>query len=184
MLLPDTMTIRVVIPFSSRHSAYCSFDGRNRVELKRKIRLPNTVLCGSHSENCSLEGDHIKVSASPYPVPTICYEDASKDWIASLQECLHWNVRQRQKSFVMVESEEKDAIAAETPVDENKTFAVIDEGKASPTSRKMTPDLSETSSTTMSDDEDETAAAANGLSVPPSAEEYDLQPWTEDELQR
>lgn len=36
MLLPETMVIRVVVPFGSARSAYCSFDGRNRVELKRK----------------------------------------------------------------------------------------------------------------------------------------------------
>lgn len=35
MLLPETMTIRIVVPFGARNSAYCSFDGRNRVELKR-----------------------------------------------------------------------------------------------------------------------------------------------------
>ena len=39
MLLPETMVIRVVVPFGSVRSAYCSFDGRNRVELKREYNV-------------------------------------------------------------------------------------------------------------------------------------------------
>lgn len=37
MLLPSSISIRIVVPFGSRHSAYCRFDGRNRIELKRKL---------------------------------------------------------------------------------------------------------------------------------------------------
>jgi hypothetical protein len=52
----------------------------------------------------SLEGDHIKVTASRYPFPTVCKEDQATDWFNSLQNCLHWNKRERQKSFAVVES--------------------------------------------------------------------------------
>lgn len=51
-----------------------------------------------------LEGDHIKVTASKHSFPTVCKEDQSTDWFNSLQTCLHWNKRERQKSFAFVES--------------------------------------------------------------------------------
>ena len=36
MLLPDTMELRICVPYNSRSTAWASFDGRGRVELKRK----------------------------------------------------------------------------------------------------------------------------------------------------
>ena len=51
-----------------------------------------------------VEGDHIKVTASKYSFPTVCKEDQATDWFNSLSKCLHWNKRQRQKSFAIVES--------------------------------------------------------------------------------
>ena len=36
MLLPDSMELRICVPFNSRSTAWASFDGRGRVELKRK----------------------------------------------------------------------------------------------------------------------------------------------------
>lgn len=36
MLLPDSMELRVCVPFNSRSTAWASFDGRGRVELKRE----------------------------------------------------------------------------------------------------------------------------------------------------
>ncbi|KAG2224447.1 hypothetical protein INT45_010513 [Circinella minor] len=86
MLLPETMSIRVVVPFGSSKSAYCSFDGRNRVELR--------------------SGDHVKITMSPYPFPTVCRTESSDDWFSSLQSSLQWNVRQRQ-SYVILESDKE-----------------------------------------------------------------------------
>lgn len=43
---------------------------------------------------CSLH-----VTTSIYPVPSICAQDQISDWFASLAECLHWNVRKKQKHF-------------------------------------------------------------------------------------
>lgn len=37
MLLPDTMELRICVPFNSRSTAWASFDGRGRVELKREF---------------------------------------------------------------------------------------------------------------------------------------------------
>ncbi|KAF9431658.1 hypothetical protein BGZ76_011859 [Entomortierella beljakovae] len=36
MLLPDSMELRICVPFDSRSTAWASFDGRGRVELRRK----------------------------------------------------------------------------------------------------------------------------------------------------
>ena len=71
------------MPFNSRSTAWASFDGRGRVELK--------------------QGDHIKVTASKYPFPTVCADKQSTDWFHAISRTLKWNERERQKSFVVVE---------------------------------------------------------------------------------
>jgi hypothetical protein len=52
MLLPDSMEVRVCVPFNSRSTAWASFDGRGRVELKRAFviifipaSIADTKLC-------------------------------------------------------------------------------------------------------------------------------------------
>ena len=49
------------------------------------------------------EGDHIKITASKYPFPTVCAVNQSVDWFQSIGRTLKWNERERQKSFVVVE---------------------------------------------------------------------------------
>lgn len=39
------------------------------------------------------------VTTSVYPVPSICAQDQISDWFDSLAECLHWNVRKKQKQM-------------------------------------------------------------------------------------
>lgn len=39
------------------------------------------------------------VTTSVYPVPSICAQDQISDWFDSLAECLHWNVRKKQKQI-------------------------------------------------------------------------------------
>ncbi|CAG8748381.1 17535_t:CDS:2, partial [Dentiscutata erythropus] len=85
MLLPDSMELRICVPYNSRSTAWASFDGRGRVELR--------------------QGDHIKVTPSKFPFPTVCLESQSKDWFNSISRCLRWNEREKQKSFVVVEEE-------------------------------------------------------------------------------
>ena len=41
----------------------------------------------------------LHVTTSIYPVPSICAQDQISDWFASLAECLHWNVRKKQKAM-------------------------------------------------------------------------------------
>ena len=52
---------------------------------------------------CVAEGDHIKITASKYPFPTVCSISQSTDWFQSISRTLKWNERERQKSFVVVE---------------------------------------------------------------------------------
>ena len=90
------------VPFNSRSTAWASFDGRGRVELKRACvvlscqRLSLTQVLVS-------EGDHIKVTASKFPFPTVCADKQSTDWFHAISRTLKWNERERQKSFVVVE---------------------------------------------------------------------------------
>lgn len=100
------MELRICVPFNSRNTAWASFDGRGRIELKRKFSAVNTLFIRNKINHLFslIEGDHIKVTASKYSFPTVCKEDQATDWFNSLSKCLHWNKRQRQKSFAIVES--------------------------------------------------------------------------------
>lgn len=54
MLLPDGMELRICVPYNSRSTAWASFDGRGRVELKREY---NVITCRnglSHSRGETL----------------------------------------------------------------------------------------------------------------------------------
>ena len=99
MLLPDSMELRICVPYNSRSTAWASFDGRGRVELKRTWSMTRFEIY-SRSRT---EGDHIKVTASKYPFPTVCADKQSTDWFHAISRTLKWNERERQKSFVVVE---------------------------------------------------------------------------------
>jgi len=78
MVLSDTMLLRVSIPRNSRATAYCAFDGKGRVELR--------------------QGDHVTITASQYPFPTVVRTDA--EWFDSVSRTLRWNTRAAtQKAF-------------------------------------------------------------------------------------
>ncbi|KAJ7287354.1 NAD+ kinase [Mycena rebaudengoi] len=95
MLLPDSMELRICVPFNSRSTAWASFDGRGRVELK--------------------QGDHIKVTASKYPFPTVCADNQSTDWFQAISRTLKWNEREQITPEAVeetIEEEEDEAAAA------------------------------------------------------------------------
>jgi len=72
------MLLRVSVPRNSRATAYCAFDGKGRVELR--------------------QGDHVTITASQYPFPTVVRTDA--EWFDSVSRTLRWNVRAAtQKGF-------------------------------------------------------------------------------------
>ena len=78
MVLSDTMLLRVSIPRNSRATAYCAFDGKGRVELR--------------------QGDHVTITASQYPFPTVTRNDT--EWFDSVSRTLRWNTRAAtQKAF-------------------------------------------------------------------------------------
>ncbi|KAL1302918.1 hypothetical protein AAFC00_003240 [Neodothiora populina] len=80
IILPDTIVLRIGVPYDARTSSWASFDGRERTEL--------------------CPGDYVTISASRYPFPSILpLNRRSEDWIDSISRTLNWNSRSRQKSF-------------------------------------------------------------------------------------
>lgn len=71
ILLPDTLVLRIGVPFDARTNPYVSFDGKDRIEL--------------------LPGDYVTVSASRYPFPAVLPLGAgSEDWIDGISRTLNW----------------------------------------------------------------------------------------------
>ncbi|XP_065842240.1 NAD kinase-like [Oscarella lobularis] len=79
ILVPSGVSIKICVADDSRHTAWASFDGRNRQEIK--------------------QGDSILVTSSKWPLPCVTKGDHLTDWFRSLSECLNWNYRLRQKSL-------------------------------------------------------------------------------------
>lgn len=79
LILPDSMVLRVGVPYDARTSVWASFDGRQRLEL--------------------CQGDYITVSASRFPFPAIQSRKQNKDWFNSLSRNFHWGTRQKQKPY-------------------------------------------------------------------------------------
>lgn len=71
MVLSDDLLLRIAVPLASRSTAYCSFDGKSRVELR--------------------QGDYVTVEASQYPFPTVV--SGGGEWVESVRRALRWNVR-------------------------------------------------------------------------------------------
>ncbi|KAH8811930.1 ATP-NAD kinase-like domain-containing protein [Xylogone sp. PMI_703] len=80
IILPDTIVLRIGVPYDARTSSWASFDGRERVELH--------------------PGDYVTISASRFPFANVMPQGRrSEDWINSISGKLGWNTRQRQKGF-------------------------------------------------------------------------------------
>ncbi|CAF9915948.1 MAG: hypothetical protein ALECFALPRED_010393 [Alectoria fallacina] len=80
IILPDTIVLRVGVPYDARTSSWASFDGRERVEL--------------------CPGDYVTISASRYPFANVMQQGRrNEDWVRSISEKLNWNSRQKPKSF-------------------------------------------------------------------------------------
>ena len=76
VILPDFANITVKVPEGARGSAWVSFDGRNRIEMK--------------------SGDYIALKRCHYPMATYTSDFPSSDWFGVLASCLQWNVRSSQ----------------------------------------------------------------------------------------
>ncbi|KAL8696614.1 MAG: hypothetical protein Q9201_007571, partial [Fulgogasparrea decipioides] len=81
MVLSDTLLLKICVPRASRSTAYASFDGKGRVELRR--------------------GDYVQVEAGRYPFPTVVGEGGTGgEWFESVRRALRWNNRGAvQKGF-------------------------------------------------------------------------------------
>ncbi|KAF7959778.1 hypothetical protein EAE96_001386 [Botrytis aclada] len=80
IILPDTIVLRLGVPYDARTSSWASFDGRERVELN--------------------PGDYVTISASRYPFANVMPQGRrSEDWVNSISGKLGWNTRQRQKGY-------------------------------------------------------------------------------------
>ncbi|KAI5859502.1 ATP-NAD kinase [Durotheca rogersii] len=86
VVLPDTIVLRIGVPYDARTSSWASFDGRERVEI--------------------LPGDYVTISASRFPFASVQPEGrrgaaagaAAENWVKSISAKLGWNTRQRQKN--------------------------------------------------------------------------------------
>ncbi|CAL0334248.1 unnamed protein product [Lupinus luteus] len=76
LIMPEHVTLRVQVPFNSRSPAWASFDGKDRKQLE--------------------PGDALVCSMAPWPVPTACLVDSTNDFLRSIHEGLHWNLRKTQ----------------------------------------------------------------------------------------
>lgn len=97
------------------------------------------------------EGDHIKVTASKYPFPTVCADKQSTDWFHAISRTLKWNERERQKSFVVVEEE-----GPPKPVKRRKRSGTFSDPKSrNPQMVEESPDEEEDLSDEEEDDDEE-----------------------------
>ncbi|GMH11471.1 hypothetical protein Nepgr_013312 [Nepenthes gracilis] len=78
LIFPEYVTLRVQMPFGSRSPAWASFDGKGRKKLE--------------------PGDALLCSMAPWPVPTACQVDSTSDFLDSIREGLHWNLRKIQST--------------------------------------------------------------------------------------
>ncbi|MFS7988688.1 putative phosphotransferase with an alcohol group as acceptor [Helianthus anomalus] len=76
LILPEYVTLRIQVALNSRGPAWVSFDGKDRKQLS--------------------QGDALVCSMSTWPVPTACRGDSTNDFLHSIHEGLHWNLRKTQ----------------------------------------------------------------------------------------
>lgn len=79
IIVPDTCVVELVVPEDARSAVCASFDGRNRIDLR--------------------QGDSLVMYASAKPLTTIKQRAFNHEWFVSIQQKLHWNIREKQKPF-------------------------------------------------------------------------------------
>jgi NAD+ kinase len=115
MVLSDTLLLRVSIPRHSRATAYCSFDGKGRGELKH--------------------GDHVTIAASQYPFPAVVR--TGPEWFNSVSRTLRWNTRGAMQKGWDGEAENREG-DAEWDIDTDSAFYESENSNtASPLKRQM-----------------------------------------------
>ncbi|XP_004426116.2 PREDICTED: NAD kinase isoform X1 [Ceratotherium simum simum] len=91
IVVPAGVELKIMLSPEARNTAWVSFDGRKRQEIRH--------------------GDSISITTSCYPLPSICVRDPVSDWFESLAQCLHWNVRKKQAHFPEEEEEAEEVQA-------------------------------------------------------------------------
>ena len=77
IILPDSITLKIKVGANARGSAWASFDGKYRTELK--------------------PGEYLEICCSTYSFPTV--DSTDEEFIRNISRTLNWNVRAQQKSF-------------------------------------------------------------------------------------
>ncbi|XP_041501286.1 NAD kinase isoform X2 [Microtus oregoni] len=88
IVVPAGVELKIMLSPEARNTAWVSFDGRKRQEIRH--------------------GDSISITTSCYPLPSICVCDPVSDWFESLAQCLHWNVRKKQAHFPEDEDQDEE----------------------------------------------------------------------------
>lgn len=100
IILPDTIVLRMGVPYDARTSSWASFDGRERYVYTYWF-LGLLLLTDNHSRVELHPGDYVTVSASRYPFANVLPPPGGQGegWVHSISKTLNWNSRQKQKSF-------------------------------------------------------------------------------------
>ncbi|KAF2767636.1 ATP-NAD kinase [Teratosphaeria nubilosa] len=109
IILPDTIVLRLGVPYDARASCWTSFDGKERTELK--------------------PGDYVTISASRFPFLSVLPLDRrSEDWVDSISRTLNWNNRQRQRAFDNRQGKKEESeVSVEGRGERNERLAMRDE---------------------------------------------------------
>ncbi|XP_006871834.1 PREDICTED: NAD kinase [Chrysochloris asiatica] len=106
IVVPAGVELKITLSPEARNTAWVSFDGRKRQEIRH--------------------GDSISITTSCYPLPSICVQDPVSDWFESLAQCLHWNVRKKQTHFTEEDEEEEGrggTVLTRTPPSNGEKYA-------------------------------------------------------------
>lgn len=79
IILPDSATLMIKVSDTARSTAFVSFDGTNRQELRK--------------------GDSVTIKTSSWPIPLIVTSDATSVWFSDLSESFGWSKRKQQRPF-------------------------------------------------------------------------------------
>lgn len=101
IILPDTIVLRIGVPYGARTSSWASFDGRERYILASSILPKNPIRAYSDFCFCRIElhpGDYVTISASRFPFANVIPSGhRSYEWIQNISRTLNWNSRYRQQ---------------------------------------------------------------------------------------
>lgn len=99
IILPDTIVLRMGVPYNARTSSWASFDGRERCANTRSIASKRDFSADTCPRIELHPGDYVTVSASRYPFANVLPQGRrGEDWVHSISKTLNWNSRQKPKA--------------------------------------------------------------------------------------